>query len=97
MTLSAEFQQWLLRHQHFHLYFTPTSSWLSLVERWFAKLTNCKLRRSAHRSVTELEDFIRKWIIEWKGNPQAVHLDQVRGRNPQDRSEYCQRIIDSGH
>jgi SRSO17 transposase len=30
--------------------FTPTySSWLNLVERWFAELTNRKLRRSAHR------------------------------------------------
>jgi len=26
-----------------------------LVERWFAELTSRKLRRSAHRSVTELE------------------------------------------
>jgi hypothetical protein len=30
------------------------------VERWFAELTSRKLRRSAHRSVTELEADIRK-------------------------------------
>jgi transposase len=47
---------WLLRHPHFHLHFTPnSSSWLNLVERWFAELTCRKLRRSAHRSVTELQ------------------------------------------
>jgi hypothetical protein len=41
----------------FHLHFAPTSaSWLNLVERWFAELTNRKLKRSAHRSVTELEE-----------------------------------------
>ncbi|PSK66339.1 hypothetical protein B0E53_01721 [Micromonospora sp. MH33] len=41
-------QQWLLKHPRFHLHFTPTySSWLNLVERWFAELTNRKLRRSA--------------------------------------------------
>src|SRR5512132_1845983 len=41
---------WFLRHPRFHLHFTPTySSWLNLVERWFAELTNRKLRRSAHR------------------------------------------------
>jgi transposase len=46
---------WLLRHPRFHLHFTPTSaSWLNLVERWFAELTNRKLRRSTHRSVAEL-------------------------------------------
>jgi transposase len=62
--------QWLARHPRFHLHFTPTSSsWLNLVERWFAELTTRKLRRSAHRSVTELEDDIRKWITEWNKNP----------------------------
>jgi transposase len=46
---------WLLRHPRFHLHFTPnSSSWLNLVECWFAELTSRKLRRSAHRSVTEL-------------------------------------------
>jgi hypothetical protein len=32
-------------------------------------LPNRKLRRSAHRSVTELEDDIRRWISEWNKNP----------------------------
>jgi len=62
--------QWLLKHPRFHLHFTPTSSsWLNLVERWFAELTSRKLRRSAHRSVTELEADMRKWINEWNKNP----------------------------
>jgi hypothetical protein len=38
---------------------------MNLVERWFAELTNRNLRRSAHRSVTELKTEIRKWINEW--------------------------------
>ena len=34
---------WLLTHPRFHLHFTPTSSsWINLVERWFAELTNRK-------------------------------------------------------
>jgi len=38
--------QWLVKHPRFHLHFTPTyASWLNLVERWFAELTNRKLRR----------------------------------------------------
>lgn len=37
---------WLLAHPRFHLHFTPTgSSWLNLVERWFAELTNKQIRR----------------------------------------------------
>ena len=37
--------KWLLRHPRFTFHFTPTSSsWMNLVERWFAELTNRKLR-----------------------------------------------------
>jgi transposase len=62
--------QWLLEHPRFRLHFTPTSSsWMNLVERWFAELTNRKLRRSAHCSVTEFETDIRKWTSEWNKNP----------------------------
>ena len=62
--------QWLLKHPRFRLHFTPTSSsWLNLVERWFAELTTRKLRRSAHRRVTELEADIRRWISEWNKTP----------------------------
>src|SRR3989337_1946831 len=33
-------QAWLAKHPRFHLHFTPTaSSWLNLVERWFAQRT----------------------------------------------------------
>ncbi len=36
-------QRWLAAHPRLHLHFTPTSaSWLNLVERWFAELTNRK-------------------------------------------------------
>jgi len=38
-----------------HPTWTCTSSWLNLVERWFAELANRKLRRSTHRSVAALE------------------------------------------
>jgi transposase len=90
--------QWLLKHPRFYLHFTPTSSsWLNLVERWFAELTNRKLRRSAHRSVTELEADIRKWINEWNKDPRPFvwtkTADQILGT----LAAYCERINDSGH
>jgi transposase len=51
-------QRWLLRHPRFTLHFTPTySSWLNLVERWFAELTTRWIKRSAHRSVRDLVAF----------------------------------------
>jgi transposase len=67
---TPEIHKWLLRHPRFHLHFTPaSSSWMNLVERWFAELTNRKLRRSAHRSVTDLEADIRRWVNEWNKDP----------------------------
>ena len=82
---TPEVHEWLLRHPRFHLHFTPTSSsWMNLVERWFAELTNRKLRRSAHRSVTELEAEIRALDQRLEQEPQAVHLDQDRRRDPRN-------------
>jgi transposase len=62
--------KWILRHPRFALHFTPTSSsWLNLVERWFAELTNRKLRRSAHRSIKQLTADLHAWIDTWNDNP----------------------------
>jgi transposase len=90
--------QWLLKHPRFYLHFTPTSSsWMNLVERWFAELTNRKLRRSAHRSVNELETDIRKWINEWNKNPKPFVWTKSADEIFETLAAYCSRIIDSGH
>ena len=48
----ALIRNWFAKRPRFHVHFTPTyGSWLNLVERWFAELTNKQLRRGAHRSV----------------------------------------------
>jgi len=61
---------WLAAHPRFVLHFTPTSSsWLNLVERWFAELTTKKLRRGTHRSVQQLNTDIRAWIETWNDDP----------------------------
>src|SRR5207342_3179465 len=59
-------RRWLAAHPRFVLHFTPTSSsWLNLVERWFAELTTKRLRRGSHRSVRQLNADIRAWIETW--------------------------------
>jgi transposase len=89
---------WLLRHPRFHLHFTPTSSsWLNLVERWFAELTNRKLRRSAHRSITELEADVRAWINEWNTDPKPFIWTKTADQILETLAAYCQRINDSRH
>ena len=88
--------QWLLRHPRFCLHFTPTSSsWLNLAERWFAELTNRKLRRSAHRSVTELEADIRTWINEWNKNPRPFVWTKTADEILESVASYGQRITTS--
>jgi transposase len=95
---TPEVHQWLLRHPRFHLHFTPTSSsWMNLVERWFAELTRRKLRRSAHRTVTELEADIRAWISEWNKNPKPFIWTKTADEILETLASYCQRINDSGH
>jgi len=37
---TQQIRDWLMKRPRFHLHFTPTSSsWLNLVERWYAMLT----------------------------------------------------------
>jgi transposase len=63
-------KRWLAQHPRFVVHFTPTSSsWINLVERWFAELTTKKLKRSAHTSVRQLNTEIRAWIEDWNENP----------------------------
>lgn len=63
-------QRWLKRHPRFHVHFTPTyGSWLNLVERWFAELTDKAIRRGSHRSVPELEAAIREYLGVSNENP----------------------------
>jgi transposase len=60
---TAAIQNWFARRPRFHLHFTPTySSWMNLVERWFAEITNKRIRRGVFRSVRELEAAIREYI-----------------------------------
>ena len=91
-------KDWLLKHPRFQLHFTPTSSsWLNLVERWFAELTNRKLRRSAHRSVTELEADIRAWVNAWNKDPRPFVWTQSADEILETLAAYCERINDSEH
>ena len=91
-------QKWLLAHPRFELHFTPTSSsWLNLVERWFAELTNKKLKHGAHRSVQEPNKDIRDWIETWNGEPRPYVWTKTADQILESIARYCRRINDSGH
>src|SRR5215218_4904301 len=91
-------QRWLLAHPRFQLHFTPTySSWLNLVERWFAELTTKWLRRGSHRSVAELEQAIQSWIDTWNKDPRPFVWTKTADQILDTIASYCQRINASGH
>jgi transposase len=91
-------KRWLTTHPRFVLHFTPTSSsWLNLVERWFAELTTKKLRRGTHTSVRQLNADIRAWIQTWNDNPRPYVWTKTADQILTSIGNYCTRINDSGH
>jgi transposase len=91
-------QRWLAAHPRFVMHFTPTSSsWLNLVERWFAELTTKKLRRGAHRSVRQLNTDIRAWIETWNDSPRPFVWTKTADEILDSIARYCTRINESRH
>jgi transposase len=91
-------QRWLAAHPRFAVHFTPTSSsWLNLVERWFAELTTKKLRRGTHHSVRQLNDDIRAWIETWNDTPRPFVWTKTADEILDSIARYCQRINESRH
>ena len=95
---TPDIQRWLLRHPRFVLHFTPTgSSWLNLVERWFAALTTKELRRSSHRSVNRLRQDIRAWVDAWNTDPTPFVWIKTAEEIFDSIASYLQRTSDSEH
>jgi len=91
-------QRWLLRHPRFTLHFTPTySSWLNLVERWFAEITTKWIKRGTHHSVKDLVASIRTWITNWNDQPKPFVWHKTADEILDSLASYCNRISDSGH
>jgi transposase/DNA-binding CsgD family transcriptional regulator len=69
---SPPVQRWLKpkKRRRFHFHFTPTgSSWLNQVERWFAEITNKRIRRGTFDSVAALEKAIYEYLAAWNQHP----------------------------
>jgi len=90
---TPEIKRWLLKHPRFHLHFTPTSgSWLNMVERWFGELTEKKIKRGAHTSVSMLEKDIRQWIKLWNENPRPYVWVKTADEILASLARYCARV-----
>jgi transposase len=60
-------KRWLASHPQFKFHFIPTSSsWLNLVERWFAELSGKAVRRGSFASVPDLIEAILEFVRTWR-------------------------------
>jgi transposase len=90
--------RWFARHPRYHLHFTPTSgSWVNQVERWFAEITEKRIRRGSFTSVPSLEKAIREYLTHNNQTPKpfiwTADADLILGKV----QRLCERISNSGH
>ena len=95
---TALVHRWLVKRPRYHLHFTPTSaSWLNLVERWFAALTEKQIRRGVFRSTRELEHAITRFIEANNEQPRPFVWAKTADQILDSLKRFCARISDSGH
>lgn len=67
---TAEVRAWFAAHPRYHVHFTPTSaSWINLVERFFALISQRWIKRNSHRSTRELETAIHEYLDIYNEDP----------------------------
>lgn len=90
---TASVRAWFARHPRFHVHFTPTSaSWLNLVERFFALITERQIKRGAHRSTRELEAAIREYLSVHNDNPKPFGWTKTADQILASIARFCHRI-----
>jgi transposase len=89
---TALIRKWFAKRPRFHVHFTPTyGSWINLVERWFAELTNKRIRRGVFRSVKELEAAIRDYIDIHNEDPKPFTWTRTADQILDSIARYAQR------
>ena len=89
-------RRWLTKRPRYHLHFTPIgASWINLVERWFALLTQKQLRRGVHRSTRALETAILEYIALSNIHPKPFVWTKTADDILASVQRFCRRISDS--
>jgi transposase len=91
-------QRWLAKRPRYHVHFTPTSaSWLNQVERFFAEITEKRIRRGTFRSVRSLVQAIMGYLEHHNKNPQPFQWTADADLILERVANVCKRINNSGH
>lgn len=95
---TALIRNWLAKRPRYHLHFTPTgASWINLVERWFAALTEKQIRRGAHRSTAELERAIEQYLDHHNQAPKPFVWTKTADEILASLARFCTRTSETGH
>jgi transposase len=91
-------KRWSARRPRYHVHFIPTSSsWLNQVERFFAEITEKRIRRGTFRNVQTLRTAIEDYLNHHNRNPRpfawTADADLILSRV----KKVCKRIYNSGH
>jgi transposase len=89
-------RRWLAKRPRVHLHFTPIgASWMNLVERWFALLTQKQLRRGVHSSTQALKTAILDYIDVSNEHPKPFVWTKSADAILASVERFCRRISDS--
>ena len=93
-------RKWLTRHNRFHMHFTPTgSSWLNLVERFFAAITNDCIRDGSFTSVKDLINQLDLYIKHRTPKPYVWRADgeEILKKIERAKETLCKLNYQTGH
>jgi transposase len=89
---TAMIRNWFARRPRFHAHFTPTSSsWINMVERFFAALTDKQIRRGVHRSTRQLETAIRDYLKAHNETPKPFRWTKSADDILDSVARFCKR------
>jgi len=91
-------RRWLARRPRFHVHYTPTyTSWINLVECWFAILTNRRIRRGSFRSTRQLEAAVREYLDANNDAPTPFVWSKSADEILNALKRFCRQTSDSHH
>jgi transposase len=94
----AKVRTWLARHPRYRVHFTPTSgSWLNLVERLFAEVTERCVRRGSHTAVRALEKAMLDYLDQRNQDPKPFVWTADADLILSKVARLSKRTSDSGH
>jgi transposase len=95
---TAAVRRWLAQHPRFVVHFTPTSaSWPNQVERFFAEITEKRIRRGVFESVEALEAAIASYLAAHNSDPKPFVWTATADLILRKVEDVCKRTCNSGH